>query len=119
MTEVSSEYIRYRLERAAGAIRVAGAALQLGEYDDAVNRLYYACYHAVTALLHAEGLSSSKHGDAMALVDRHWVKTGRLPREFSRFFRRMFDRRQEADYPGGGLQGARQDRASRRRGLAD
>jgi len=49
-------------------------------------------------LLLTEGQSSSKHSGVRSLFDRHWVKTGRIPRELGQFYRRMFDQRHKADY---------------------
>ena len=65
---------------------------------EAVGRLYYSCFHLVSALLLAEGLSSRRHGGVWTQFDIHWVKTERLPREMGRFFHRLYRRRQDADY---------------------
>lgn len=92
------DYIKYRLSRAEDAIGEAEVLMEAGYCTTAVSRLYYACFYAVTALLFAEGESSSKHSGVIALFDRLWIKTGRLPRELGRFYHIMFDRRQESDY---------------------
>jgi len=63
-----------------------------------VNRLYYACFYAVSALLLAEGKSSSKHSGIRALFNKEWVKTGRVSSEYGRFYRRLYDSRQKGDY---------------------
>lgn len=64
----------------------------------AVNRLYYACFYAVSALLLAEGYSSPKHSGVRALFDQHWIVPERLPKHMGRFYRRLFDARQKGDY---------------------
>lgn len=64
----------------------------------AVNRLYYACFYAVTALLQTEGVFSHKHSGVLALFDRHWIKPGRLPIAMGRFFRKLFELRHQGDY---------------------
>jgi len=46
------------------------------EWNPCVNRLYYACFYAVSALLIQQGLSSSKHTGVRSLFNRHYVKTG-------------------------------------------
>ena len=63
-----------------------------------VNRLYYACFYAVSGLLLTEGLSSAKHSGTMALFERHWIKTEKVPRELGRLYWRLFNRRQKSDY---------------------
>lgn len=92
------DYIRYRIQRAGQALAVARAALDDGNLPDAVNRLYYACFYAVLALLLTEGKSASKHRGVLALFDVHWVNTGRLSDTMGRFFHRIFEARLEGDY---------------------
>jgi len=43
--------VKYRLERANETVLEAETLIRNGFYNAAVNRLYYACYYAVTALL--------------------------------------------------------------------
>lgn len=47
--------IRYRLERAHEALEEARLLLDAEHANAAANRLYYACFYAVQALLLAEG----------------------------------------------------------------
>jgi uncharacterized protein (UPF0332 family) len=77
---------------------VAKLALTAGHLRSTVNRLYYACFYMVSALLFAEGHISSKHSGIRSLFDRHWIKTGRLPVEMSSFYRDLFNHRQQGDY---------------------
>jgi hypothetical protein len=72
--------------------------IEHGHLNAAVNRLYYACFYAVSALLYASGLSSSKHGGVIALFQKHWVKTGKVPAAHGRFYQSLFERRQKGDY---------------------
>ena len=64
----------------------------------AANRLYYACFYAVCALLAQYEMSSSKHGGVMSLFNRHFVKEQTISLEFGKFYSRMFDNRTEGDY---------------------
>jgi uncharacterized protein len=63
-----------------------------------VNRLYYACFYAVSALLVTRGISTSRHGHLRSLLHRDFVKTGLIPTELGRHFDRLFSNRQEGDY---------------------
>jgi uncharacterized protein (UPF0332 family) len=63
-----------------------------------VNRLYYACFYAVSALLIRVGLSSSKHAGVRGLFNRQYVKTGKIPKDLARIYNDLFERRQEGDY---------------------
>ena len=58
------EYIRYRISRAEETLQVAKLALENDFLLDTVNRLYYACFFAVSALLLTEERSSSRHTGA-------------------------------------------------------
>lgn len=72
--------------------------LQNKHFHGAANRLYYACFYVVTALLITKGLFSSKHGGVVALFNRHFIKPGVFPVEMGKFYSRIFDERLECDY---------------------
>lgn len=92
------DYLRYRLSRACESLDEAKLLLEAGHLATAVNRLYYACFYCVSALLFSEGKSASKHSGIRALFDQDWVNTGRVTKELGRFYRRMFNERQKGDY---------------------
>jgi len=91
-----ADYVRLRVERARDSLREAQLLLNNGYLRGTVNRTYYACFYAANAILFSEGLSSSKHSGVMSLFERHWIKTGRLPVEMGKYYRQLFERRQEA-----------------------
>lgn len=98
MTPERRPLLQYRLERAREALDEARLLLDGGHANACVNRLYYACFYVVSALLLSEGQASAKHRGVRALFDRHWVKTGRVSAELGRVYRRLFTRRQRGDY---------------------
>jgi uncharacterized protein (UPF0332 family) len=55
-------------------------------------------FYAALALLATVGEQTSKHQGVLALFDQHFVKTKILPKEMSKFLRKVFDMRQTADY---------------------
>jgi uncharacterized protein (UPF0332 family) len=63
-----------------------------------VNRLYYACFYGISALLVRDGLSSSKHAGVRSLFNRQYVKSGKIPKDLARIYNDLFERRQEGDY---------------------
>lgn len=67
-------------------------------WNACVNRLYYACFYMVSALLIHNGLSSSKHTGVRSLFNRYYVKSKHIPRELARTYNDLFERRQEGDY---------------------
>jgi uncharacterized protein (UPF0332 family) len=98
MTPETVALIRYRVARAKEALAEATLLLAHNHVSTAVNRLYYAGFYAVSALLLTEGYSSPKHSGIRALFDRHWIASGRLPKDLGRLYRRLFDARQKGDY---------------------
>jgi uncharacterized protein (UPF0332 family) len=98
VTPEDEAYVRYRLERARGALDEAKMLIDAGHLHTAVNRLYYACFYCVSALLLTEGKRVAKHRGVLSLFDRDWVKGRRVPVELGRVYHRLFDRRLEADY---------------------
>lgn len=78
MNHEEAVYVRYRTSRAAETMQVAKLVLENGHLPDAVNRLYYACFYAVSALLFMDGLSASKHFGVQSMFQREWINTGRL-----------------------------------------
>ena len=93
----TAEYVGYRMSQAREALDVARLSFDNGHLNSTVNRLYYSCFYAVSALLLCEGHQSSKHTGIRSLFDRHWVKPGRFPVEMARFYRALFSRRQQGD----------------------
>ena len=67
-------------------------------WNACANRLYYACFYAVTALLAEKSLASSKHSGVKGLFNRHFVKTGDVSKEKGAFYNNLFEARQEGDY---------------------
>ena len=98
MNHETRQYVHYRMERAEQAFEAAKASMERSLYNDAVNRIYYACFYAVSALLISRGFSSSKHSGVRSLFERHFVKDGPLPRQLGKFYHQLFDFRQEGDY---------------------
>lgn len=90
--------VLYRLNRADESIEEALILLERGHTNTFVNRLYYACFYAVTALLLSKGLSSSKHSGVRALFHQKFVKNGLINREMGKFYDKLFDTRQKGDY---------------------
>jgi uncharacterized protein (UPF0332 family) len=98
MIESNGELVSYRLRRARETLADAHILADAGRWNPCVNRLYYACFYAVSALLIREGLSSTKHAGLRSLFNRHFVKTNKVPKDKARIFNDLFERRQEGDY---------------------
>ena len=98
MTEEEKVLIEYRMERARQAIEEARTMFDAGYLNAYVNRLYYGCFYAVSALLLTRNFSTSKHGYLRSLMHREFVKTGFIPKELSKHFDLLFNNRLKGDY---------------------
>src|SRR5215831_16219892 len=93
-----SDIVQYRLQRARETLEDARILATASRWNPCVNRLYYACFYAVSALLIRQGLSSSKHTGVRSLFNRYYVRTGNVPQELAQIYNDLFERRQEGDY---------------------
>jgi len=98
MKQERKTLIVYRLERAKEALEEAKLLLEKGYGNTFVNRLYYACFYAVSALLLAKDLSSAKHSGVRSLFHQNFIKPGLLEIELGHFYDKLFDNRQKGDY---------------------
>lgn len=99
MTGSSQELGTYRISQARDSLREADVLQREGmSLRSVMNRLYYAMFYAVLALLQTKQLGTSKHSGAIALFDKEFVKTGIFPKELSKALHRAFELRQKGDY---------------------
>lgn len=69
-----------------------------GYYNTAVNRLYYAAYYAVSALMLAYGIDANTHAGIKTMFSLKFIKTGILDVRYGRTFMILFENRQFGDY---------------------
>ena len=98
MTDDRRDQISHRLSRASDASAAAEVLLNADYTSGPIGEMYYACFHAVRALLVAEGLSSKRHNGTRALFVTHWIQPGLLAREMSRFYGLMSERNRRAEW---------------------
>lgn len=93
-----AELVRYRLKRARETYEEVEILISNELWNTAVNRLYYACFYAVSALLVANDIEVQSHSGARQMFGLHFIKTGKIDPESGRFLARLFDLRQTGDY---------------------
>ena len=59
--ESKKALVAYRMQRAADTLKEAEVMRREGFYNAAINRLYYACYYAVVALLLQNDIQTQTH----------------------------------------------------------
>lgn len=98
MSASREDIVKSRLYDARDALDEARLLADGRKWKGCANRLYYACFHAATALLHAHNLSSSKHSGVRSLMNQHFVKSGKLSTECAKTYNTLFELRLDADY---------------------
>ena len=98
MSEEQEALIRYRMDRARETLVEAELMAQAGHWNACVNRLYYACFYAVTALLLRHNLSASRHSGVRSLLNRRFVRAGAISSRLGLLYRDLFESRQQGDY---------------------
>ena len=95
---MQEDIIKYRRERAEETVEEAKIMLNNEKLFAAVNRIYYAVFYEVSALLLTKGFSSSKHSGIKSMFSKEFVRTGLISKEHGEFYNQIFKFRQRGDY---------------------
>jgi len=98
MKEETKAIIRYRLNRAKESLKDASKLLNEGSLHSSVNRIYYAMFYSVNALLLTRDLSSSKHSGVRSLFFKEFITGGEVDRQYGKFYSEICEKRQTGDY---------------------
>lgn len=90
--------IQHRMERADETMEEALLLCNAAHYNAAMNRLYYACFYAITAALLQKDINSMTHTGTKAMFSLHFIASGVLPKEHGKTFSRLFEIRHTSDY---------------------
>lgn len=94
----NEELVKYRFSRAKETYDEA-ILLATGDHWNAVaNRLYYACFYLISALLIQNDLSFNSHNGVKTEFHRSFVKTEKITIKSGKLYSRLFNLRQEGDY---------------------
>ena len=94
MSDYRADYIDYRISKAHEALRDANLLAQNNSWSTCVNRLYYSCYYAASALLSKNGISTQTHNGLITQFNLHFIKTGKVTKEFGKLYANLMDWRQ-------------------------
>lgn len=96
--ESRQDIVRYRYRKACELMHDVDVLIENELWNSAVNRMYYACFHIVSALLVLHGMEVKSHMGVRQAFGLHFVKSGQLPLECGRVFSKLYDKRQSSDY---------------------
>ena len=88
------ELVQYRLGRAKDTLNEVKLHVDNDLWNTAVNRLYYACYYAVIALLVNKEIGAQTHAGVRQMFGLHFIKSGLIDKELGKFYTDIFDKRQ-------------------------
>lgn len=97
-TYSSDEYSSYRLQRAKETIKEVQVLIDNKFWNTAINRLYYACYYAVSAILIKNGVETSSHSGTRQKFGQLFVKTGKIDKSLGKHYAELFEKRHKGDY---------------------
>lgn len=93
-----SDYINYRLQRAEESYSDALILAEKERWNSVVNRLYYASFYAVIALLLKNDIETQTHDGCRTQFGLKYIKTGKIEKRFGKIYSKLFDLRQKGDY---------------------
>lgn len=98
MSKSQKELVTYRLQRAFESFEDAELLASNKKWNSTMNRLYYAAFYAVSALVLLENQSAYSHNGVKIFFSEKFIKTGRLELSHGKLFSQLFTWRQKGDY---------------------
>jgi uncharacterized protein (UPF0332 family) len=95
---MGNDFISYRLQRANETILEVKILIDNKLWNTAINRMYYACFYAVSALLIKNGVAATSHSGVRQKFGQLFVQTGLMDRNLAKHFSELFEKRQKGDY---------------------
>ena len=98
MSKSQKELVIYRLQRAFETFDDAQLLSQNHKWNSTINRLYYAAFYAVSALILFENQSTFTHNGVKISFSEKFIKTGKIELAFGKLYSQLFTWRQKGDY---------------------
>jgi len=89
---------KHRLQKAKDDLESSQLLFENNKLSQSINRSYYSIFHAARALLALEDFDSKKHTGIIAFFNKHFVKSGRIGKEYSKIIMDAQDFRNDSDY---------------------
>lgn len=92
------DLVKYRLLRAKDTLDDARILADNQKWNSTINRLYYASYYAVMALLLHADLKPTTHNGAKSNLSEYFIRTNLIPKDLGKIYSQLFTWRQKGDY---------------------
>lgn len=90
--------VHLEIEKAHRIFSQIEALKRLGYWDNIANRLYYALFHAVSALLIHDGHNVGTHKGVVVAFGQHYIRTGVFPLSDGKLYSQLQTIREKSDY---------------------
>mgnify|MGYP001445145072 FL=1 len=90
--------IKHKIFKAKETIKDAEIAIKNQRYNNAMNRIYYAIFHIISALSVKYDFSTSKHKQLMGWFNKNFIYTNKIDTKLYKIYSKAFSNRQESDY---------------------
>jgi uncharacterized protein len=97
------ELVHKELDAANERLEAAELLFNDSKYVDAINRAYYAVFHASKALLYSIGRDAKTHSGLISEIGLHMVGKGLIDKRYGVILRRLFESRETSDYVVGAI----------------
>jgi len=92
------QYVKYRIDKAYEALNAAEVLIKNQLWSSAINRLYYASFHAIGALLVNNKIETKTHSGLKNQFSLHYIKSKKIDIKYGRLFSDLSDWRHQGDY---------------------
>ena len=90
--------IDYRMKRCKETLNEVPYLIRKEFFQTSVNRIYYACFYSLNALLLKNDISAKTHSGVLNQFGLHFIRTQKISREFGTFYSTLFNKRMSGDY---------------------
>lgn len=98
MKKTKEDHVQYRVKNSKEAFEDAMLLVTNGRWTACINRLYYSCFYAVSALLYKYDLYSKTHSGTKTLFYKEFVQKKIISFESADLFSHLFNWRTQNDY---------------------
>ena len=97
-TTPKEEYIAYRLNKAEEVFEAAKILYDAAQWNSCINRLYYSCFYAASALLMRRDIGAKSHSGVIAKFSETAVVSGEMTSDEYRVYSKLLNWRTKGDY---------------------
>ena len=97
-SEQKWDLVQHRVENAQKTLFEVDILVRNNLFNIAVNRVYYACYYAVSALLLYYNIKSRTHSGNIQMFGLHFINNGLITEASGDFYTKLYTMRHKGDY---------------------